>query len=595
MQQQLAALDAELAAVSASCSRIEAVLEASRASTGALVAETGRLQGELGGVDRKLGLVDKFLHEYQLSTAELETLRDGEIGPAFFAALERVRAIHGNCRMLLRTHHQRAGLELMDSMARYQEAAYERLCRWVQAECRSLGEMDSPEVAELLQTATLALKARPVLYKYCAEEVATARHNVLFRRFIAALTKGGAGGGQKPIEMHANDPRRYVGDMLAWLHQALASERELMRALFGEKEGGAAGPGAAEKVDELQNTTLLLDRTFEGVCRPFRVRVEQVLMSSPGLIVAFKLNNLLEFYHTTVSGIIGRTATLAATLAGCQAMAASVFEEQLKTQSEKLLQAVAAPPANLLPSAKFTEGVQRLLDILESSDAALEGAGGGDGPSFAAEAAAQALEPLKLYAERSAARLEAPGAAGAVGEVGFPDGAKHMYVVNCLVALQNALLPYRGATGHIAALSAAIQTRVEALASETVGRILATCGLEDRLTRIRLYLEQQGAGDGAGQMAKDDALRLEVMSGALRALFGYVQAGAGEVLPTYAQIRTAKERDGALAATKASLVKAYKDVYDAILDPANGYGEARLQLEPISADNFRGLLAGATS
>ena len=34
-------------------------------------------------------------------------------------------------------------------------------------------------------------------------------------------------------------------------------------------------------------------------------------MSSPGLIVAFKLNNLLEFYHATVSGIIiGRTATL---------------------------------------------------------------------------------------------------------------------------------------------------------------------------------------------------------------------------------------------------------------------------------------------
>ena len=127
--------------------------------------------------------------------------------------------------------------------------------------------------------------------------------------------------------------------------------------------------------------------------------------------------------------------------------------------------------------------------------------------------------------------------------------------------------------------------------SKIVAAAYGVRGLEDRLTRIRLYLEQQGAGDGAGQMAKDDALRLEVMSGALRALFGYVQAGAGEVLPTYAQIRTAKERDGALAATKASLVQAYKDVYDAILDPANGYGEARLQLEPISADNFRGLLA----
>ena len=52
-----------------------------------------------------------------------------EVGPQFFSALARVRQIHENCRSLLRTHHQRAGLELMDMMATYQETAYERLCR----------------------------------------------------------------------------------------------------------------------------------------------------------------------------------------------------------------------------------------------------------------------------------------------------------------------------------------------------------------------------------------------------------------------------------------------------------------------------------
>lgn len=41
-----------------------------------------------------------------------------------------MRSIHDNCRALLRTHHQRAGLELMDLMANYQETAYERLCRY---------------------------------------------------------------------------------------------------------------------------------------------------------------------------------------------------------------------------------------------------------------------------------------------------------------------------------------------------------------------------------------------------------------------------------------------------------------------------------
>lgn len=50
-------------------------------------------------------------------------------------------------------------------------------------------------------------------------QVANMRHNALFRRFISALTRGGPGGMPRPIEVHAHDPLRYVGDMLGWLHQ----------------------------------------------------------------------------------------------------------------------------------------------------------------------------------------------------------------------------------------------------------------------------------------------------------------------------------------------------------------------------------------
>lgn len=46
-------------------------------------------------------------------------------------------------------------------------------------------------------------------------QVARARHSALFQRFIAALTRGGPGGTPRPIEMHAHDPRRYVGCALS--------------------------------------------------------------------------------------------------------------------------------------------------------------------------------------------------------------------------------------------------------------------------------------------------------------------------------------------------------------------------------------------
>lgn len=48
----------------------------------------------------------------------------------------------------------------------------------------------------------------------------------MVRLFIDALTKGGPGGVPKPIETYAQDKKRYVGDMLAWLRQFIPLEKE---------------------------------------------------------------------------------------------------------------------------------------------------------------------------------------------------------------------------------------------------------------------------------------------------------------------------------------------------------------------------------
>lgn len=56
--------------------------------------------------------------------------------------------------------------------------------RWLQSEWRNVGDMDAPEVDPVLQQAAQALRARPVLFQHCAEEVATARHSALFQRCV---------------------------------------------------------------------------------------------------------------------------------------------------------------------------------------------------------------------------------------------------------------------------------------------------------------------------------------------------------------------------------------------------------------------------
>lgn len=46
-------------------------------------------------------------------------------------------------------------------------------------------------------------------------------------------------GTPRPMEIHAHTPRRYVGDMAAWIHQAVASEMELVDILVGSLQKGS--------------------------------------------------------------------------------------------------------------------------------------------------------------------------------------------------------------------------------------------------------------------------------------------------------------------------------------------------------------------
>lgn len=70
-------------------------------------------------------------------------------------------------------------------------------------------------------------------YRYILDEYCAARRTALVGSFIDALTLGeGFGGTPNPIEMHANDPKRYISDMLAWLHQAIPVEKENILTLM---------------------------------------------------------------------------------------------------------------------------------------------------------------------------------------------------------------------------------------------------------------------------------------------------------------------------------------------------------------------------
>ncbi|EDO30832.1 predicted protein [Nematostella vectensis] len=306
-------------------------------------------------------VADAFLSRFQLKQEEVEALRGARNTPVteeFFQALARVREIHQDCKALLRTKQQTAGLEIMESMALHMEASYERLYRWTQDECRGLTS-DLPDISPTLTKAMACLEDRPVLFKYCLDEYGTARRTAVVRCFIDALTRGGPGGTPRPIELHSHDPIRYVGDMLAWLHQAIASDKELLHSLLKNTSSGQ------------ESEREVLSHITEGISRPFKVRVEQVIVSEPGAVMLFSLANVLKFYGTTIGSILGEDAVIIVTVQEMNELALKMFFNSLNCHASKLLEKIELPPPDLGPTESLKDTLNLLRAVLTSHDASV--------------------------------------------------------------------------------------------------------------------------------------------------------------------------------------------------------------------------------
>lgn len=70
---------------------------------------------------------------------------------------------------------------------------------------------------------------------------------------------------------------RYVGDMLAWVHQSIAAEREFLESLFGIKSDGRM-VGSVRKFEDNENEEWvkeLMDAAMGKLCVPLKVIIIQ--------------------------------------------------------------------------------------------------------------------------------------------------------------------------------------------------------------------------------------------------------------------------------------------------------------------------------
>ncbi|CAL8351721.1 unnamed protein product [Lota lota] len=561
VKEELESVHEDVHAMSTCCEEMTSRLKAAKEQTQDLIVKTNKLQGENHRLEVRAQVAQAFLAKFQLSGQEMAALRgarDTPITEEFFRALTRVKQIHEDVKVLLRTNQQTAGLEIMEQMAVLQETSYEQLYRWAQNDCRGLTQ-ESCDISPVLSQAMEALQDRPLLYKYTLDEFGTARRCAVVRGFIDALTRGGPGGTPRPIEMHSHDPMRYVGDMLAWLHQATASEKEHLDALLKQ----VTVRGVEENMQEV------VGHITEGVCRPLKVRIEQVIVAEPGAVLLYKVSNLLKFYHHTISAIIGTSvATLLITIEDMNVLSKKMFFNSLSLHASRLMDKVELPPPDLGPTSSLTQTLALLREVLASHDSSVVPLDARQADF--AQVLSCILDPLLQLCTVSASNL------------GTADMAT--YMVNSLYVMKTTLALFEFTDKRLEMLEFQIEAHLDTLINEQASFVLTRAGLSYIYSCVQHHSTQQGP------LSTLPGMDSSSLKAAMVQFDRYLSSPDTLVMPQLNFLLSAAIKEQIFRQSTELVCRAYGEVHSAISSPTNTYQDLE-NLVPRSPQQVQTLLS----
>ncbi|OCF45140.1 hypothetical protein I317_00942 [Kwoniella heveanensis CBS 569] len=485
------------------CDQVQAELDQANSGTKYLLERADGLRSQRASAQLRASLITLFLAKFTLSEAELGALgsREVAVGQSLFSALDRVERIRKDCEVLLGGEEgkMQAGLDIMRATSDQMESGYKKIHRWCQFEFRQFTREAQLEVSPVMRDAVKRLRERPPLLKDALQTLTSTRAASILQSFLDALTRGGPNGLPRPIELHAHDPTRYVGDMLAWVHQATASEHEFLDGLFGVREKGRMVGAEREGLQSAEELMVAeaMDKHLEGLGRPLKLRIQQTIKSQEGIIMAYKIANLLQFYLVTMQKTIGEEALLCKTLKEIHDQAYVAFFETLDAQGRSLLRFLHPPDATLAPPLALRDAALILRELLSVYSTSLIDPAERESDADLARLLEKAVDPCVEMCERMAelrkgstsssgggAGTSSGAGAGASG-AGAGEWEKDVFMVNCLGYLQHTLEAYEFTSRRVALLEEKIRLHVEGMTFEHHGKLLDQCGLAPIMRTIR--------------------------------------------------------------------------------------------------------------
>jgi len=559
LESQVLGLERLVGALDGACERASAQLRASRSETQAVMESASALRRESRVIEEKQEVLSKFLERFRLSEADTQLVRsaDQPLDAEFFGAFERLEAVRANARQMLNTcGQQTSGVDILHETSEILEASYERMFVWVQQQCRgprtslarsSANELDAPAGAVLKRVLALLVE-RPVYFNHCIRDLARVRQQALVQRFFEALSQGDAAG-SRPIELQACDPVRYVGDMLAWIHENAAAEKEAIGALMGGAPGtaaAAASGGSAEAGTALVSFQDILDFALEGLAAPFSSRVKQVLETQASIVVVYKVAQVFSFFAKTLEDVLLVKESCLVTL--CKDMRARTYQAFLdmwEAQAQRLRQGVAGVYVSELAAPPFVvEAVSTLSEVLSIYEMALVPAAEREADFLPILSAA--FDPLLNHCQQVAAMMDP-----ADGQV---------FLINCVAAMQAPLRRHDFTAQRVAMYAALLDEQVQRLVEGQAGAVLAKLGLAERLKALREKPPDV-------PLSAVPELHLVSLAATLRSFYNSLfTLGGALALPLLERISNRNLRSEARSGVARCIAAAYEELYQGVAE-----------------------------